>query len=55
MLNNAPFLPFATLGMFIVDDFEYLDENGQPTGRTAEPQERDAWLAIYQTYLTGTD
>jgi hypothetical protein len=29
-----------TLGMFILDRFEYLDENGQPTGRAAEEQVR---------------
>ncbi|KAG8830343.1 hypothetical protein FRC17_005029 [Serendipita sp. 399] len=29
---------FMTLGMFIMDRFEYLDEDGQPTGREAEEQ-----------------
>lgn len=28
----------VTLGMFIIDEFEYMDENGQPTGRTLPPQ-----------------
>jgi hypothetical protein len=25
--------------MFIIDEFLFLDEHGQPTGRTLEPQE----------------
>ncbi|CAG7849441.1 SubName: Full=Uncharacterized protein {ECO:0000313/EMBL:KIM33423.1} [Serendipita indica DSM 11827] len=29
---------FMTLGMFIMDRFEYLDESGQPTGREAQEQ-----------------
>ncbi|PPQ95513.1 hypothetical protein CVT26_008541 [Gymnopilus dilepis] len=29
---------FVTLGMFIIDEFLYMDENGLPTGRTLEPQ-----------------
>jgi hypothetical protein len=29
---------FMTLGMFILDRFEYLDERGQPTGRKTEEQ-----------------
>ncbi|PVG01049.1 Ribokinase-like protein [Serendipita vermifera] len=29
---------FTTLGMFILDRFEYLDEHGNPTGREAEEQ-----------------
>ncbi|TFK56064.1 Ribokinase-like protein [Heliocybe sulcata] len=29
---------FVSLGMFIIDEFEYLDEHGQPTGRTLSPQ-----------------
>lgn len=29
-----------TLGMFILDRFEYLNEDGQPTGREAEEQVR---------------
>lgn len=34
---------FMTLGMFILDRFEYLDVDGEPTGRKAEEQvcERD--------------
>jgi len=30
---------FVTLGMFIIDEFRYADENGEPTGKTSEPQE----------------
>lgn len=29
---------FATLGLFILDRFEYLDEDGRPTGRESEEQ-----------------
>ncbi|KDR83352.1 hypothetical protein GALMADRAFT_219185 [Galerina marginata CBS 339.88] len=35
---NAP-KKFVTLGMFIIDEFSFMDEEGQPTGRTLEPQE----------------
>lgn len=31
---------FVTLGMFIIDEFAFLDDHGQPTGRTLAPQER---------------
>jgi hypothetical protein len=30
---------FVTLGMFIVDEFSYVDEHGQPTGKVLPPQE----------------
>ena len=29
---------FATLGMFIIDEFSFADENGNPTGKTLEAQ-----------------
>lgn len=29
---------FATIGMFIIDDFDFLDEDGKPTGQTRDPQ-----------------
>ncbi|KAF5321091.1 hypothetical protein D9619_000958 [Psilocybe cf. subviscida] len=29
---------FVTLGMFIIDAFSFMDEAGNPTGRTLEPQ-----------------
>ncbi|KAH9951812.1 Ribokinase-like protein [Amylocystis lapponica] len=29
---------FASLGMFIIDEFAYCDEDGNPTGRTLPPQ-----------------
>jgi hypothetical protein len=32
-------LPFVTLGMFIIDEFSFLDEQGHPTGRSFPPQE----------------
>jgi hypothetical protein len=31
---------FVTLGMFIIDEFSYMDGNGHPTGKTLPPQER---------------
>ena len=31
---------FVTLGMFIIDDFLYLDAAGEPTGKTTPPQVR---------------
>lgn len=30
---------FVTLGMFIIDEFSFEDENGVPTGRTMPLQE----------------
>ena len=33
---------FSTLGMFILDKFEYLDEQGRPTGRETTEQVRTA-------------
>jgi len=30
---------FVTLGMFIIDDFLFADEEGKPNGRTTPPQE----------------
>ena len=32
-------ISFATLGMFIIDDFSFMDADGRPTGRTVDPQE----------------
>ncbi|EJD53853.1 Ribokinase-like protein [Auricularia subglabra TFB-10046 SS5] len=29
---------FATLGLFIIDDFDFLTADGKPTGQTREPQ-----------------
>lgn len=29
---------FVTLGMFIIDQFEFLDEEGRETGKTLDPQ-----------------
>ena len=29
---------FVTLGMFIIDEFVFLDEKEQPTGRSLPPQ-----------------
>ncbi|KZP24669.1 Ribokinase-like protein [Athelia psychrophila] len=31
---------FVSLGMFILDEFAFHDENGEPTGKTMPPQER---------------
>ncbi|PPQ77752.1 hypothetical protein CVT25_011187 [Psilocybe cyanescens] len=33
---------FVTLGMFIIDEFSFMDGEGRPTGRTLEPQ--GSWL-----------
>ena len=30
---------FVTLGMFIIDEFSFADENGVPTGYTMSPKE----------------
>ena len=30
---------FVTLGMFIIDEFSYLDEDGGPSGKSSGPQE----------------
>ena len=37
---------FMSLGMFIIDEFSYLDEDGQPTGRTLPEQ-----VSIHANYL----
>jgi hypothetical protein len=37
---------FVSLGMFIIDEFAFLDHAGNPTGRTLEPQEG----VIFHTY-----
>jgi hypothetical protein len=31
---------FVSLGMFIIDEFAFLDAAGKPTGRTLPPQEQ---------------
>jgi hypothetical protein len=38
---DEPAIPksFVTLGLFIIDEFAFMDEHGQPTGRVLEPQE----------------
>jgi len=38
---------FVTLGMFIIDDFEFLDESGQATGKEVAPQVSKTVLAIF--------
>jgi len=38
--------PFVTLGMFIIDDFEFLDENGKATGKEVAPQVSKTVLAM---------
>lgn len=38
--SNNQMPKFVSLGMFIVDEFHYLDENGNPTGRTQDDQVR---------------
>lgn len=29
---------FVSLGMFIIDEFTFVDEKGEPTGQTLPPQ-----------------
>lgn len=29
---------FVTLGMFIIDEFEFFNEDGNPSGKVLEPQ-----------------
>jgi hypothetical protein len=38
--NMAAQKSFVTLGMFIIDEFSFSDDNGVPSGRTMLPQER---------------
>jgi hypothetical protein len=33
-------MTFATLGMFIIDEFSFEDEQGKPTGKVMDAQER---------------
>jgi len=35
-VNERP--QFVTLGMFIIDEFEFRDEDGKPTGKVAKSQ-----------------
>ena len=37
-MSDTPRKTFATLGMFIIDEFEYLDADGRPTGKVRAPQ-----------------
>ncbi len=37
---------FVSLGMFIIDEFAFLDHAGNPTGRALDPQEG----VIFHTY-----
>ena len=36
--GSGPTRHFVTLGMFIIDQFEFLDDDGKATGKTLEPQ-----------------
>lgn len=36
--QNMSTVKVVSLGMFIIDEFSYLDEGGQPTGRTLPEQ-----------------
>ena len=54
VLSDPPMsspLHFVTLGMFIIDDFSFSDENGVPTGRKVPPQERPSFLRLYDLRL----
>ncbi|KAI0721829.1 Ribokinase-like protein [Cerioporus squamosus] len=35
---NSKHRAFVSLGMFIIDEFSFADENGKPTGKTLPPQ-----------------
>jgi len=39
MENKDDSLSFVTLGMFIIDEFSFLDEHGRPLSRSLAPQE----------------
>jgi hypothetical protein len=41
---NEDIPAFVTLGMFIIDEFSFLNDQGQPTGKTLAPQARLAFL-----------
>ncbi|TFK93922.1 Ribokinase-like protein [Polyporus arcularius HHB13444] len=36
--NNSEHRAFVSLGMFIIDEFSFADEDGKPTGKTVAPQ-----------------
>ncbi|KAH9853707.1 Ribokinase-like protein [Lenzites betulinus] len=38
MALQSTSLEFVSLGMFIIDEFSFADENGNPTGKTLPPQ-----------------
>lgn len=48
-VNEGP--KFVTLGMFIIDEFEFSDEGGKPIGRAAESQAGN--FAFLLTELAG--
>jgi hypothetical protein len=37
---------FVTLGMFIIDQFSFEDEDGKPTGKTQAPEVRQSCAAF---------
>jgi hypothetical protein len=42
---------FVTLGMFIIDEFSFSDDEGIPTGRTLAPQERPSVFGLQKALL----
>ena len=51
-LAMSPHKSFVTLGMFIIDEFSFADENGVPTGFIMSSKERIT-LPLFQ-YLLGS-
>lgn len=45
-------LRFVTLGLFIIDEFKFLDDNGEPTGRTAAPSVRPSCMSPDRLHIT---
>jgi hypothetical protein len=38
MAREPRYVHFTTLGMFIIDEFSFADEHGNPTGKVVPPQ-----------------
>lgn len=48
--NDGPL--FATLGMFIIDEFEYKDDDGNPTGKIQKSQVGIPWGPFHRKQET---
>lgn len=45
---------FVSLGMFIIDEFTFVDDKGEPTGQTLPPQVRALSICSIRIYNSQT-